>query len=71
MISTKKIIALQKHELAVQKQQESGKGIDKGSVGGQGHSSKDAGKGKEKEKGITIKELAPQSKQVAASKGAP
>ena len=71
MVSIEEIIALQKRELATQKQKESGKRIDKGSVGGQGHSSKDAGKGKEKEKGITIKELAPQSKQVAASKGAP
>ena len=48
-----------------------GKGIDKGSAGGQGHSSKDTGKGKEKEKGIIIKEPVLQSKQATASKGAP
>ena len=71
MISIEEIIAQQKRELTTQKQQESGKGTDKGFAGGQGHLSKDTSKGKEKEKGITIKEPVSQSKQVTTSKGAP
>ena len=70
MVSMEKIIAQQKRELTAQKQQESGKGVNKGSVSGQGYSSKDTGKGKEKEKWITIKKPVPQSKQATASKGA-
>ena len=59
MIFIEEIIAQQKCELAIQKQQESGKEIDKGSFGGQGHSSKDTGKGKEKGKGLSSKNLFP------------
>ena len=62
MISIEEIIALQRCELFAQ--QESGKKADKGPIGGRGHSFKVINKGKEKEKGITIKEPAPsQNKQ--------
>ena len=61
MVSMEEIIALQKRELAAQKQKESRKGTDKGSSSDQGHSSKNVGQGKVKEKGITIKEPASQS----------
>ena len=62
MVLMEEIIAQQKRELTAQKQQDSGKSVNKGSVSGQRYSSKDTGKGKEKEKWITIKELVPQSK---------
>ena len=67
MVSIKKFIALQKQDEAAKKQSKSGKKIGKGPSGAQGHSSK----GKEKEKGITIKEGASQTKQANISKDAP
>ena len=70
MVSIKEIIARQKHELTVQKQLESGKPINKGPTGGQGDSSKVTSESKGKEKGISIKEPTPQSKQVVPSKEA-
>ena len=67
MVLMEEIIALQKPELVAQKQQESGKKVDRGSTGGERHSSKDTEKGKEKKKRITIKEPIYQSKQAAVS----
>ena len=66
MVSIEEIIALQKQDEAAKKQSESGKKTGKGVSGVQGHSSK----GKEKKKGITIKEGVSEVKQATASKDA-
>ena len=67
MVLIEEIIALQRHDLPTQKQQKLEKQAYKGPIGGQGHSSKVTSKGKEEQKGITIKEPALQSKQTVAS----
>ena len=60
MVSLHEIIAFQKRDEVARKQQELRKEADKVPLGAQGHSSK--GKGKENEKGITIREGAFQTK---------
>ena len=67
MVSIEEIIALQKQDEATKKQSKSGKKMAKGPSGVQGHSFK----GKEKEKGIIIKEGASQTKQTTISKDTP
>ena len=67
MVSIEEIIALQKQDEAIRKQSESGKKISKGPSSAQGHSFK----GKEKDKGISIKEGASQTRQADVVKDAP
>ena len=66
MVSIEEIIAIQKCDKAAQRQQESRKKVDKGHFSAQGHSFK----GKEKEKGISIKEGAPQTTSTTVSEDA-
>ena len=66
MVSIEEIIALQKQDEAAKKKSESGKKVSKDLSGTQGSSSK----GKEKEKGITIKESPSHTKQANVPKDA-
>ena len=61
MVSLQKIIALQKRDEAVQRQQESRKEVDKVPPGAQRHSSKgkEKEKQKEKEKGLPLRRVPP------------
>ena len=67
MVSIEAIIALQKRDEVAKKKLKSGKKASKGPLDAQRHSSKS----KEKEKGITIKEGASQTKEANVSKDAP
>ena len=67
MVSIEEIIALQKQDKAAKKKSESGKKADKDFSGAQGPFSK----GREKGKGITLKEGASQTRKANVPKDAP